>query len=65
MTRIKKPGAVLSERETAQIRDRLRRIANMAQENRIREQVRLITCTINAAGRRTRNENKTQNTIDK
>lgn len=63
--RIKKPGAILSERETAQVQERLRRITNMAQENRIKEQVRLIACTINAAGRRTRNENKTQNTTTK
>lgn len=62
MTRIKRPGAVLSERETAQVLERLRRITAMAQENRIKEQCRLVACTINTAGRRTRNENKTRNT---
>ena len=53
-----KIGAIMTERETEQVRERLRRISAAAGDWRTREQCRLIACTVNQAGQK----NKPQNT---
>lgn len=55
-----KVGAILTERETEKVLERLRKIGNAAGDIRTREQCRLITCTVNQAGRRARRQNKEQ-----
>ena len=60
-----KIGAIMTERETEQVRERLRRISAAAGDWRTREQCRVIACTVNQAGRRAQRQqqkNKPQNT---
>ena len=58
-----KIGAIMTERGTEQVQQRLRRISAAASDRRTREQCRLIACTVNQAGRRAqRQKNKPQNT---
>ena len=45
-------GARLTPREAAQIRDRLRTIARLTSDRKVREQCRLILCTLGKGERR-------------
>jgi len=56
-------GAILTERETAEVLDRLRRIGQRTRGDlRTQNQVRLATLTITKAGRRARKQEKTTTT---
>ena len=45
-------GAQLTPREAAQIRDRLRTITRLTSDRKVREQCRMILCTLGKAERR-------------
>ena len=54
-------GAILTVRETEKVQERLRRISAAVEDRRIKEQCRLVACTVNQAGRRARKQQEKNN----